>query len=268
MQPTAQPEPQPEAARRTVVYEQPLNERMRTFLRVEFLYQQALYHNETPSSWSSRAAVQSLLEILAITARGDARSDVLKELERQMAILRDYATRPGVDTGRLRAVVARLGERRDELQAASSTVLARLRDSEFLAAVKHRSAIPGGTCEFDLPDYYHWLNLPADVRQSDFAEWLGILRPLCESIGDLLWVTRENARPRREVASGGTFQLAFDRETPIQLLRITLPGDSGLYPEISGSHHRCSIRFLNWVDVASRPVQAAGDVPFVLTCCT
>ena len=26
------------------VYEQPLNERMRTFLRLDFLYQQALYH--------------------------------------------------------------------------------------------------------------------------------------------------------------------------------------------------------------------------------
>jgi cell division protein ZapD len=265
---TMVPEPAPEAARRTVVYEQPLNERMRTFLRVEFLYQQALYHNESPTAWSSRSAVSSLLEILAITARGDARSDVLKDLERQMALLKDYQARPGVDTGRLRAVLARLTQRRDELQAASSAVLAKLRDSEFLAAIKHRSAIPGGTCEFDLPDYFHWLNLPAETRQANFSEWLGILRPLCESVGDLLWVTRENARPRREVAAGGSFQLAFDRETPIQLLRITLPGDSGLFPEISGSHHRCSIRFLSWGDVNSRPVQAPGDVPFVLTCCT
>jgi cell division protein ZapD len=265
---TMVPEPAPEAARRTVVYEQPLNERMRTFLRVEFLYQQALYHNESPTSWSSRSAVSSLLEILAITARGDARSDVLKDLERQMAVLRDFQARPGVDTGRLRAVIARLSERRDELQAASSAVLAKLRDSEFLAAIKHRSAIPGGTCEFDLPDYFHWLNLPAERRQQDFTEWLDILRPLCESVGDLLWVTRENARPRREVAAGGSFTLAFDRETPIQLLRITVPGESGLFPEISGSHHRCSIRFLTWTDVNSRPAQAPGDVPFVLTCCT
>lgn len=259
---------QPEPARRTVVYEQPLNERMRTFLRIEFLYQQALFHNDTPNSWSSRAAVSSLLEILAITARGDARSDVLKELERQMALLRDYQSRPGVDTGRLRAVMVRLTERRDELQGVGGTVMARLRDSEFLAAIKHRSAIPGGTCEFDLPDYFHWLNMPTEVRRTNFAEWLAILQPLCESVGDLLWVTRENARPRREMAANGTFQLAFDRETPIQLLRITLPGDSGMYPEISGSHHRCSIRFLTWTDVNSRPAQAQGDVPFVLTCCT
>ena len=55
-----------------IVYEQPLNERMRTFLRLEFLYTQASYHAELETPWSSRAAVSSLLEILAITARGDS----------------------------------------------------------------------------------------------------------------------------------------------------------------------------------------------------
>ena len=91
---------------------------------------------------------------------------------------------------------------------------------------------------------------------------------MCESVSDLLWVTRENARPRREIATGGSYQIAFDRETPIQLIRITLPGDSDLFPEISGSHHRCAIRFLSWVGGDDRPLQAPADVPFVLTCCT
>ena len=50
-------EPSALASRRAVVYEQPLNERMRTFLRLDFLYSQALYHNEKGSSWGSRAAV-------------------------------------------------------------------------------------------------------------------------------------------------------------------------------------------------------------------
>src|SRR6202522_3654799 len=92
---------EPEAA--PVVYEQPLNERMRTFLRLEFLYTQATYHSESPSPWSSRAAVSSLLEILAITARGDSRSDVLKELERQVNVLKEYQSKTGVDTARLKS---------------------------------------------------------------------------------------------------------------------------------------------------------------------
>src|SRR2546430_8968052 len=46
---------------------------------------------------------------------------------------------------------------RTDLMAAGSAFLQPLRDSQFLSAIKHRNAIPGGTCEFDLPDYTFWL---------------------------------------------------------------------------------------------------------------
>lgn len=260
------------AVRAPVVYEQPLNERMRNFLRLEFLYRQACHHNDDsvdlPDAWGTRAAVTALLDLMAITARGDTRTDVLKELDRQIALLREFQSRPGVDAGRLRAVVATLSERREALHSAGSNFLQRLRDNEFLAAVKHRSTIPGGTCEFDLPAYTHWLGLPAALRQQEFETWLGMFRPLCDSVADLLWVTRENARPRREKATGGQFHITFERDQPLQLLRITLPGDSELYPEVSGNQMRCSMRFLRWGEAGQRPSQATTDVDFVLTCCS
>src|SRR5262245_2376206 len=146
----------PAAENETLVFEQPLSERMRTFLRLDFLYTQALYHNEIPSQWGSRAAMACLLDVLAITMRGDVRSDVLKELERHTSSLGEFQSRPGVDAGRLSTVMTNLGRMRTELLSAGSNFLQPLRDSEFLSAIKHRSAIPGGTCEFDLPDYYYW----------------------------------------------------------------------------------------------------------------
>src|SRR5262245_55267618 len=189
------------------VYEQPLNERMRTFLRLDFLYQQTLYHQERPDPWSMRAAVGSLLEILAITARGDIRSEVLKELERQAGIMTEYQARPGVDGGRLRAVLANLAQLRTELNSTGALFMQRLRDSEFLNAIKHRSSIPGGTCEFDLPDYRHWLDQPAEQRSAAFQDWMSTIRPLCDAVTELLWLTREQARPRPETAPAGVFQL-------------------------------------------------------------
>jgi cell division protein ZapD len=261
----AQPEPRPDSE--PIVYEQPLNERMRAFMRLEFLWQQLSYHAGQASAWSSRAAVGGLLEILAITSRGDTRGDVLKELERQMSALKDFQNRPGVDTGRLRAVLSALMRRREELNAAGANFMQKLRESEFLNAIKHRSAIPGGTCEFDLPDFFHLLSLDADTREADLAAWLATIRPLCESVSELLWITRENARPTDETAIGGNFQIVFERDRQVQLLRITLPGSSRLFPEVSGSHHRCSLRFLRWNNVHSRPVQASEDVAFVLATC-
>jgi cell division protein ZapD len=251
-----------------LVFEQPLNERMRTFLRLDFLYNQALYHNEMQSQWGSRAAMGSLLDILAIAARGDVRADVQKELERHLAQLNVFQSKPGVDSARLRTVMSNLLRLRADLVACGSNYLAGLKDSEFLSAIKHRSAIPGGTCEFDLPDFFFWLNQATDQRSRSFNDWLATLRPLCDAIAELLWITRQHGKPRQEIARAGVYHITFERDTPIQLVRIALPANCGLYPETSGSHYRCSVRLLAWNGLQTRPQQTNEDVPFTLTCCT
>ena len=260
--------PSADVAPRVIAYEQPLNERMRNFLRLDFLYQQAVHHHTKPDAWSTRAAVSALLEILAITQRGDVRGEVLKELERQMAQLSTYTTRPGVDAQRLRILLTKLHRMREELSSIGALFMQKLRDSEFLNAVKHRSTIPGGTCEFDLPDYTHWLNQPDEVRGADFAHWLAIIRPLGDAVSELLWMTREQGRSRPEVAAGGICHLTLDRDVPVQLIRISLPHGTEIYPEISGSHYRVSVRFLVWQDAATHPLQTTDDVPFTLSLCT
>jgi cell division protein ZapD len=267
MQPSESRDLAAEAAPASLVYEQPLSERMRTFLRLDFLYQQTLFHQERGDTWSTRAVVSALLEILAITARGDVRSDVLKELERQANLMSEFQTRPGVDGGRLRAVLANLTRLRDELNGVGALFLQRLRDSEFLNAIKHRSAIPGGTCEFDLPDYYHWLNRPYEARLADLDEWMSTVRPLCDAVTELLWITRQSARGRHETAPGGVFHLTLDRDSPSTMVRVTLPAASVVYPEISGSHHRCSVRFLEWTSATTRPAQTTHDVSFQVAVC-
>jgi cell division protein ZapD len=264
----AQATQEPAAEAAPLIFEQPLNERMRTFLRLDFLYNQALYHNEMQSQWGSRAAMGSLLDILAIAARGDVRADVQKELERHLAQLNVFQSKPGVDSARLRTVMSNLLRLRADLVACGSNYLAGLKDSEFLSAIKHRSAIPGGTCEFDLPDFFFWLNQATDQRARSFNEWLATLRPLCDAIAELLWITRQQGKARQEIARGGVYHITFERDTPIQLVRIALPANAGLYPETSGSHYRCSVRLLAWNGLNSRPQQTTEDVPFALTCCT
>jgi cell division protein ZapD len=251
----------------TVAFEQPLNERMRTYLRLEFLYRQTVFHQSQDDYWASRAAMSSILEILAITARGDARADVLKELERQLSVLNEFRTRDGVDSDRLHDIMSQLAEHRNQLNSAGGAFMQNLRDSDFLNAVRLRSAIPGGTCEFDLRDYFHWLNQPFDIRKVDFGDWMSSISVLCEAVITLLWVTRQNSRPQVQVASSGHFQLNLDRDSHCQLLRIALPADTKLFPEISGSHYRCSISFMEWNGVNARSTQTPKDVEFLLTTC-
>jgi cell division protein ZapD len=239
---------------------------MRTFLRLEYLYQQFLYHLEQQGAASTRVVVASILDTVAILGRGDVRGDVLKELERQIYLFDRYQHIPDVDEARLKRVLRNLQELRQKLFAVGSQFLHPVRDSEFLAAIKHRSAIPGGTCEFDLPNYSHWLRQPYAQRRDDIEYWMQNIRPLCDSIAELLWLLRESGQPIERVAVNGVYQHALG-ETVTGLLRVQLPPGSGLYPEISGSHHRFSVRFMQWPDARARATQTADDVRFRLTIC-
>ena len=108
--------PSPDAAARVIVYEQPLNERMRNFLRLDFLYQQAVHHHTQSDPWSTRAAVSALLEILAITAaRRRARRGAEGARAADGACSPRINTRPGVDTARLRMLLTKLHRMREEL---------------------------------------------------------------------------------------------------------------------------------------------------------
>lgn len=248
-------------------YEQPLTERMRTFLRLEFLYQQLLYNASQDADWATRAATSSLLDTVAILSRGDVRSDVLKELDQRIEGLQRFRARADVDTATLQSLVTNLEESRRNLQTIGAHYLQPLRDSEFLNAIKYRSGVPGGTCEFDLPEYSHWLRQPHQERYRDFSAWLQCVEPICDAVGELLWLIREISSPADRRAVNGMYQHNVPRETPCQLLRVSLPGGSPLFPNISGSHRRFTIRFLEWSTTEQRAVAVSDDVDFALCIC-
>lgn len=248
-------------------YEQPLIERMRTFMRLEFLYLQLSYNTESETDWASRATISTLLDIMAILSRGDVRNDVHKELDHQLALLERYLSMPDVDRNRLEALIVNLNDGRSALLEAGTNYLQPLKESEFLSSVKHRSAIPGGTCEFDLPVYSHWLRQPFDRRKQDLDLWISSIRPLCDAVLELLWLIRESAQPRDKVAENGMYQHSVQRGEQIRLLRIGIPAGHTLFPEISGSQHRFTVRFLEWTTVEARAVQTTKDVEFQLSIC-
>lgn len=252
---------------RLAEYEQPLNERMRTFLRLEFLYQQMLFHSELEADWATRAATSSLLEIMAIFMRGDVRSDVYKELDHQIESLERYVSQPGVDARRLDAYMRNLLESRNAVSSVGTHFLQPLKDCEFLSTIKHRSSIPGGTCEFDLPEYNHWLRQPFARRQEDLQDWLSVIRPVCDAVVELLWLIRESANPIEKSAINGMYQHNMQKNAQCRLLRVTLPEESPLYPEISGSQHRFTVRFLEWSNIGRRAVQTGHDVRFQISIC-
>jgi cell division protein ZapD len=240
---------------------------MRTFMRLEFLYQQMLYNSALESLWATRATIAGLLEIMAILSRGDVRSEVHKELDHQLDVLQQFQSKPGVDARRLDTLMRNLIESRTDVDNIGTRFLQPLKESDFLTGIKNRSAIPGGTCEFDLPEYSHWLRQPISRRQQDMAEWIQSVRPLCDGVSEVLWLIRESAQPAEKQATNGMYQHTMQKDGNCHLLRVSLAAGSSLFPEISGSQHRFTVRFLEWSTVERRAVQTRHNVPFDLSIC-
>ena len=248
-------------------FEQPLTERMRTFLRIELLFEQALFHGQDSTQFGTRAAISSLLEILTILGRGDIRAEVMKELERHAELLGRFRRKPGVDAQRLDGLIENLNALRKQLAEVGPQLMNPFKESDFLNTIRHRSAIPGGTCVFDLPDYGYWLHLPYSERARQFEDWIAKLRRICDPVSQVLWLTRETTQPTQHVAAGGLYQHNLPRNEQFNLVRVLLPAKGGMFPEISAGQHRFTIRFVQWKGVDTRATQVNQDVRFMLALC-
>lgn len=248
-----------------IVFEQPLSERVRTFLRLEFLFQQRRHHTLDSSPWSLRASLQALLDIIALTARSDLKSEVIKEIqEQQIALNRLPGVLVGLDISGAQQQLhdALRGVQRLSTHFAGSV----LRSHEFLDAVAKRSAIPGGAAPFDLPAVHRWLAEPPLRVRDDLGRWFAHFAPYETAIEVCLKVLRHSGRSQNLIAHGGVH--LHMPQSAHQLLRVSVVADGALYPEISAGRHRYSLRFMQQRDVDSRAQQVNREVPFRLQCCS
>ena len=250
-----------------IYYEQPLNEKIRTLLRLEFLFKQARHFQHGQSVWESRAGIAVLLELLALFSRADLKGELLKELERHAATLQRLARSPGVDPQRLEVILDELGEIGERLQGSAGQVGSHLKDNEFLATIRQRSAIPGGTCDFDLPVYHYWLQQPLEQRVADLDEWMSGFEAAQQAVSVMLRLIRHSSTPTREQALSGGFQMTLPTNVPVQMVRVAVPAGLECYPEVSGGKHRFSVRFLSHAGFNERPSQISEDFEFELVVC-
>jgi cell division protein ZapD len=249
------------------IYEQPLNEKIRAFLRLEKLFQEYAFHLKHGSNWNNRVAINAILEILAYTTRSDIKSEVLKELDRQHTRLRRLSQRPQIDQSQLTAVLKNIRQHIGELQAQRGQPGQVTKNVELLAAIAQKSSVPGSICDFDLPALKHWLTQPKDIRKKNIEQWFQPFAQLDRSIQLILDVLRQSSDNTNEIAQHGFFQKSLDSNQAILLLRISIPKESMYYPEISAGKHRFSIRFMKNNDPALRPEQCKEDVNFKLKMC-
>lgn len=249
----------------STIYEQPLNERMRTLLRLEHLFGQLHFHLAKDSEWDNRRCISTFIDILNLLERADLKTELIKELDRLTVVLTKLKQQPHVNDVRLNKTLNELVSLNQQLQNTAGRLGDDLRKDELIAAVKHRIAIPGGSCSFDLPLFHYWLLQAPKARHAQLQDWMDILACTENTVSTLLSIIRDSAYQEKQLAKQGFFQKTLEVQSPCQLIRVELH-DQLAFPEISGSKHRISIRFLA-PDDNNKAIQTQEDIPFALGCC-
>lgn len=249
-----------------IVYEYPLNERIRTWLRLEDLFDKAAFFIAAGDARSHHAGLLALFELVDVMTRPELRSELIQELDRQKLSLEPLRSNPAVDPDRLDQLLGRIAAALTELHGQTGKLGQHIRDNDWLSGIKSRTGIPGGACGFDLPGYHYWLNAPAEARAADLRQWLAPLLPVRSGVELILDLLRGSGSRNRYTAEGGVFQLMLGGRV-VQLLRVGLDEEWPCVPEVSANKYAVNLRFTK-VEKSQKARTFDQDVPFELVFCS
>jgi cell division protein ZapD len=249
-----------------ISYEFPLNEKVRTQLRLEDLFARITHYTGHDHSMDHHAALITLFEILEAISRADLKSDLLQELERQKRLLSALHNNPAISENALDTILAEIEQASGYLLAMNGKIGQHLRENEWLMGIKQRSCMPGGTCEFDLPSYHYWQEQDANLRRENLRSWLAPLLPLHAGLKIILRLLRENGKVFHFTAHQGTFQ-QMQGGRVAQMLRVRISSELACIPEVGANKYAINIRFIA-ANYAAKSALFEQDVPFELTFCS
>lgn len=242
-----------------IIFEHPLNEKMRTWLRVEFLLKQLQTHSQCDEN-NALLFFHALSELLEIIERNDVKGDLIKEIESQKQKLSVWKKVDGVDQGLLDDLLLKFNLILTNFNAISRLGQP-LKDDRFITTIRQRLMIPGGCCSFDLPSFYLWLNISQQKRDKQIQDWLSNLTILSDALTTCMTLIRESGEFNQFSYTSNFFQ---ETSGDVNLIRIRIGLDKDVYPQVSGYTSRYSIRFL---PLDANSTIKLDSIEFELACC-
>jgi cell division protein ZapD len=251
-----------------ILYEYPFNERIRTYLRLEHMFRRLAELMAREHPLDHHFAIQTLFEIVDMATRSDLKSDILKDLDRQKQLFNSYRGNPAISEAALDRFITQLDHCFTQLHEDTAKPGQTLSEIEWLHSVRTRMAIPGGTCEFDLPLYHDWMHRPVAGRQRDLGLWVQELARLAEPVQLLLSLLRDSGVPQKVLATQGQFQQNLPSGKTYQLLRLWIDPRHERIPEISANRLMISVRLLQRGSDGRPSVATDPSTAFEIMLCT
>lgn len=243
-----------------IVYEYPLQERFRTYLRLEHSFNQlrSTLGHDHESFFNALFASQELIE------RSDIRAELSKDLIQQKNFIKQWEKHPQIDQDTLQAALHSVSEAHDGLQHLPKQ-LRHLKDDRFLASIRTRLVQPGLCGLFELPQLQLWLSHSPEQAWQQCHIWYHSLQPLIDAIALQLQLTRQQGDFTSIVAKGGFWQESCE---PLSLIRIQVAVENACYPVISGHRQRFTLRFMTLPGEDDQQSDASSDdIPAAIARC-
>jgi cell division protein ZapD len=250
-------------AQESIIFEHPMSEEMRIFLCLESLFialNQATQHSEP------QQALTTLLKIINILDRPDIKNKICQRLNLYATSLNQLKQFKQVDLEKLEHILGKIDALKSQLHQQSLRFAENLKRTDFLGHLRQHVALPGGLAYHNSYALKTWLHQPIRKQLQDIHSWSQQLNTLEDSVILILKLTRQTTDRIQAIADNGYYEKMLNNNLPIGLVRVITSQNT--YPEISGSRHRLSIRFIK-PDFFSQEhcYQIQEDIPFELILC-
>ena len=244
------------------LYEEPVQEKIRKFIKIEFLLNKIYYFKGKDNKSENYISLLALCELYEILSRSDIKSELIREIETQNTYLQKIKEIPQADSSKLNSVLEKQSQLLKLIYSIEINYLDHLeRDILFKTILKNCfTQLQPASIDF-------WLSRDILNRETQIDLWLEPLIFIKRSIDFILEVIRKSGRFEDRVAEKGFFVEKLDPKKNILLVRVTLTSDLYYYPQISVGKQRLTIMFMT-KDDRNNLVPHQEDLTFILTTCS
>ena len=226
-----------------IIYEQPISENVRNFLKCEYLNEKFNCSLEKDDIWSIKSSINTLIEMSDFIFRINIKMELLKEFERNVFFLNYLNESKDIELNKYDELYSKIKIHIEELNNIDNNPSKSINENDFLMQIKSKCHIPAGTNFFDMPSYLNFLSSNKTLIIDNINSWYSPFNTIFSSSILILDIKRTISKFENISQSDPYFERKIDKSLRVDLVRIKLENNINIYPDISASTQNINILF-------------------------
>ncbi len=226
-----------------IIYEQPITENVRNFLKCEYLDEKFNCAVKQHDMWSIKSSISTLIEMSDFIFRINIKIELLKDLEKNLHLLEILKKNNSIELSDYDKFYTEMQSNIEKLNSTDISPSRSITDNDFLMQIKSKLHIPAGDNFFDMPSYLNFLSSNKTFILENINNWYSPFKPTFISSILLLDFKRTISKFEYFSSNDSYFEMKLDKSDKTDLVRIKLEKNINIYPDISVNPQNINIMF-------------------------